>query len=83
MRRTLKQEARQRKPASAPPDNFVAYFFDDVHIKVEDLIRVRDAAGKNIDTLQSTDRAAIFAAAAGAGAAADSGAPDRRFQATH
>ena len=48
------------KPASAPPDNFVAYFFDDVHIKVEDLIRVRDAAGKNIDTLQSTDRAAIF-----------------------
>ena len=48
------------KPASAPPDNFIAYFFDDVHIKVEDLIRVRDAAGKNIDTLQPTDRAAIF-----------------------
>jgi VWFA-related protein len=51
-------ESQAQKPA--PPDNFVAYLFDDVHIKVEDLIRVRDAAGKNIDTLQPTDRAAIF-----------------------
>jgi VWFA-related protein len=48
------------KPASAPPDNFIAYLFDDVHVKFEDLIRARDAAGKNIDTLQPTDRAAIF-----------------------
>jgi VWFA-related protein len=52
--------SQTEKAASAPPDNFVAYFFDDVHIKVEDLIRARDAAGKNIDTLQPTDRAAIF-----------------------
>jgi VWFA-related protein len=51
-------ESQAQKPA--PPDNFVAYFFDDVHIKFEDLVRVRDAAAMNIDTLQPTDRAAIF-----------------------
>ena len=51
------------KPAEEPvaaPQNFVAYLFDDVHLKFGDLAHVRDAAGRNIDTLQTTDRAAIF-----------------------
>jgi VWFA-related protein len=47
------------KQAATAPDNFVVYFFDDVHLKFEDLVQVRDAAGRNIDTLQPNDRAAI------------------------
>jgi VWFA-related protein len=49
------------EPAAAAdaPDHFVAYLFDDVHLKFEDLAGVRDAAGRNIDSLQPTDRAAI------------------------
>jgi VWFA-related protein len=53
----------EEKPAEQPvaaPNNFVAYLFDDVHLKFGDLAQVRDAAGRNIDTLQATDRAAIF-----------------------
>ena len=45
---------------SAIPDNFVAYLFDDVHIKFGDLASVRDAAGRNIDRLPPAARAAIF-----------------------
>ncbi len=51
-------EAQQ--PAPPPPDHFVAYLFDDVHLKFGDLAAVRDAAGRSIDALQATDRAAIF-----------------------
>jgi VWFA-related protein len=47
------------KPAVAP-GNFVVYVFDDIHLKFEDLVYVRDAAGRNIDTLTPNDRAAIF-----------------------
>jgi len=50
--------------AAAPPvlaDHFVAYLFDDVHAKFDDLARARDAAGKVIaNSLQPADRAAIF-----------------------
>jgi VWFA-related protein len=45
--------------AATTPDHFVAYLFDDVHMKFEDLAGVRDAAGRNIDTLHTVDRAAI------------------------
>jgi VWFA-related protein len=45
---------------AAHPENFIVYLFDDVHLKFEDLANVRDAAGRNIDTLQPADRAAIF-----------------------
>jgi len=45
---------------TAAPENFIIYLFDDVHLKFEDMARTRDAAGRNIDTLQPTDRAAIF-----------------------
>ena len=38
----------------------MAYLFDDVHLKFSDLVYVRDAAGRSMDALQATDRAAIF-----------------------
>ena len=49
-------------PASAPKlaERYVAYVFDDVHIKLQDLMLVRNAAGRHLSSLQSTDRAAIF-----------------------
>jgi VWFA-related protein len=52
----------QSAPASAEPiaNHFIAYLFDDVHTKFADLVRVRDAAGRNIDGLLPTDRAAII-----------------------
>jgi len=48
--------------ATAPiiPTHFVLYVFDDVHTDFGDLVRVRDAAMRHMDTLQPTDRAAIF-----------------------
>jgi VWFA-related protein len=42
------------------PTHFVAYVFDDVHTDFGDLVRLRDAASRHMDTLQPTDRAAIF-----------------------
>ncbi|PYV50854.1 MAG: hypothetical protein DMG92_06265 [Acidobacteria bacterium] len=49
--------------SSPPPDiseRYVAYVFDDVHLEFSDLARAREAAEKNLATLQPTDRAAIF-----------------------
>jgi VWFA-related protein len=70
---TQKQEAatvvaKAKEPAvdgtspSTPiiPTHFVLYVFDDVHTEFGDLVRVRDAALRHMDTLQPTDRAAIF-----------------------
>jgi VWFA-related protein len=49
------------KPAADLPDRFIAYLFDDVHMKFGDLARARDAARRHIDTaLRTTDRAAIY-----------------------
>src|ERR1035437_10124971 len=49
------------KPAADLPDRFIAYLFDDVHMKFGDLAHSRDAAGRHIDTaLRTTDRAAIY-----------------------
>ena len=36
------------KPADLP-DRFIAYLFDDVHMKFGDLARSRDAAGRHVD----------------------------------
>jgi VWFA-related protein len=42
-------------------DHFVAYLFDDVHAKFEDIARARDAAARVIATsMQPADRAAIY-----------------------
>ncbi len=42
------------------PERYIAYLFDDIHLKFGDLAQVRDAAWHNLQTLQPTDRAAIF-----------------------
>jgi len=51
--------------AAAPPpvlaDHFVAYLFDDIHVKAEDIMRARDAAARVIATsMQPAERAAIY-----------------------
>jgi len=51
----------EEKPAVDLPDRFIAYLFDDVHMKFGDLVHARDAAGRHIDNaLRTTDRAAIY-----------------------
>jgi VWFA-related protein len=42
------------------PARYIAYLFDDIHLKLGDLAQVREAAGRNLQTLQATDRAAIL-----------------------
>ena len=66
------QIAREQKTSQAPadatvlakapelPERFVAYVFDDVHLKSEDIANVRDAADRQSASLRPTDRAAIF-----------------------
>jgi VWFA-related protein len=46
--------------ASAVPERFVAYLFDDVHLEFGDLAHVREAAERHFAALKPTDRAAIF-----------------------
>jgi VWFA-related protein len=57
--------APAEKPAPAPappppPEHFIAYLFDDLHLRFEDLSQVRTAAAANMATLQPTDRAGVF-----------------------
>jgi VWFA-related protein len=42
------------------PERFVAYLFDDMHLPWADLVRSRDAAGRQLAKLAKTDRAAIY-----------------------
>ncbi len=56
-----------RKPATegpgkvVEPQRYVAYVFDDLHVEIPDLVRVKDAASKYLTaSMASTDRAAIF-----------------------
>lgn len=48
------------KPVRAVPERFVAYLFDDIHIGLEELPRVRSAALRHLATLRAGDRAAIL-----------------------
>lgn len=45
---------------SALPERYIAYLFDDIHLANTNLLAVRNAALKNLTTLQPSDRAAIF-----------------------
>jgi VWFA-related protein len=61
----LEAEEQKSQPAPATPPTvatrFVAYQFDDLHLKLSDLTLVRAAAGKHIDkSLHKTDRAAVY-----------------------
>jgi VWFA-related protein len=42
------------------PDRYIAYLFDDIHIKNDDLMSVRQAALRHIDTLDAATRIALF-----------------------
>jgi VWFA-related protein len=43
------------------PSRFVAYFFDDLHMKVQDFLRAQDAANRQLErTLDPNTRAAVF-----------------------
>jgi len=46
--------------ATAMPERFVAYLFDDVHLEFGDLAHAREAAEHHFSALRPTDRAAIF-----------------------
>jgi len=50
----------ENKVGPAIPERFVAYLFDDVHLKLEDVAVVRIAAEKHLASLKPSDRAAIF-----------------------
>jgi len=47
-------------PVAEIPQHYIAYLFDDIHLAFNDLASVREAAEKNLNALQPTDRAAIF-----------------------
>ena len=58
---STKQPGEPEQPAPLPPDHFVAYLFDDVHLEFADILRVRTAAQHHFaSSLQDTDRAGIY-----------------------
>jgi len=57
---TAGAESEKAPPGPAAPVKYVAYVFDDVHLKLEDIAQVQGAAARTIDALQPTARAAIF-----------------------
>jgi VWFA-related protein len=51
----------QAEPVLALPQRYVAFYFDDLVMSFEDMVRMREAAQKFIESsLQPTDRAGIF-----------------------
>lgn len=56
---TTSDEKAGEKPPSVP-ERYIAFVFDDLHIKFGDLVRSRTAAERHIATLLPTDRAAVF-----------------------
>ncbi len=62
----IKEEASPGAPGPGPgptlvlPKRYVAYLFDDIHLQFGDLVPAKAAASRHLQTLQSTDRAAIF-----------------------
>ena len=53
--------ATPAKPDAVIADHFVAYLFDDLHVKFEDLARAREAASRLLATsMRPADRAAIY-----------------------
>ena len=47
-------------PSTAPPERYVVYIFDDLHIDIGDLMQVRKAAQRHLSTLAAADRAAVY-----------------------
>src|SRR5580704_6796601 len=57
-RKTSEDNAGEKLPSV--PEHYVAFVFDDVHLKFGDLAQARQAADHHLATLQPTDRTAIF-----------------------
>jgi VWFA-related protein len=57
-RQTSDEKPGEKLPSV--PEHYIAFVFDDIHIKFGDLVRSRTAAERHIATLLPTDRAAIF-----------------------
>ncbi len=54
-------EPAEAEPVLALPERYVAFYFDDLVVPFEDMVRIREATGKFIESsLQLTDRAGIF-----------------------
>ena len=47
-------------PTAALPEHYIAYLFDDLHLQFSDLSQARNAALHQLQSLPSTDRAAIY-----------------------
>src|SRR5271165_7473599 len=58
----VKQETPPETPGATLilPKRYVAYIFDDLHLQFADLAHVTGAAERHLQTLGTTDRAAIF-----------------------
>lgn len=55
------EAAPESEPGLTIPQRYMALFFDDIHSKFEDLVRVRDAADRYLaNSLQPSDRAGVF-----------------------
>ena len=57
---TIPTSADEPAPPADIPQRFIAYLFDDMHLEFGDLVRARDAAGRQLAGLPRTDRAAIY-----------------------
>jgi VWFA-related protein len=57
-RQTSNENVTQKLPSI--PEHYIAFVFDDIHLKFGDLAQARTAAEHNLATLLPTDRAAIF-----------------------
>jgi VWFA-related protein len=65
----MEQKTQEAVPGETPPpsgklpavpESYTAYLFDDVHLRFGDLAMARNAALRHLDSMQATDRAAIF-----------------------
>jgi VWFA-related protein len=54
------EKTTQPATAAVVPQRYVAYLFDDIHLNISDLMQARNAAARQLQALQPSDRAAIF-----------------------
>ena len=54
------ENAAQPPAPVSVPDRYIAYVFDDIHLQFPDLAQARNAAARQLQSLQPTDRAAIY-----------------------
>jgi VWFA-related protein len=53
---------RRGGPAPSSPEHFLAFYFDDLNMPFDDLVRARNAADRYLtDTFRPTERGAVFA----------------------